>query len=67
MNTNSSTVWWVILLASVGNGGSFETHNIRCGRTWSSNQTGAWGDLGFFQLPHSDSSREGAQNLDWYI
>jgi len=56
MNTNCSTVWWVILWASVACGYSFETHNICCGHTWSSNQSEGGAILAFSsslnQIPH---------------
>ena len=57
LNTNRGTVWCVISLASVGYGDSYETDNICCSCTWSSNQSA----ICFFQLPQSSSSPQGAQ------
>ena len=53
--------WPVFVMATL------ESQNIFCACTWSSNQSGGWGNFGSFQLPHSNSSPEGACNLDGYI
>ena len=66
MNRDDSGVWWMILKASVGYGGSWVTqHLFQPHLVFQS--IWEWGDLGFFQFIQSNSSPEGARNLGGYI